>query len=172
MKRTAFLFISAVTAALALSVAAFADATPSPSSLAASSCKTQQAANPALFKTTYATFGKCVTKALVAAHAALTNAATSCKAEQAMTPADFMAAHGGKTFAQFYGSNDSKGKGADANAYGKCVSAKAKASNQQQTQSTINAAKACKTELAAGKAAFTAKYHTFGTCVSQKSTTK
>ena len=170
MKRTAFLFISAVTAALALSAAAFADSTPNPASLASSSCKTQQAANPALFKTTYGTFGKCVSKATAAAHTALTNAAASCKAEQADT--GFAAAHGGKTFDQFYGSNDSKGKGADANAYGKCVSAKAKASSQQQTQSLVNAAKACKTELAAGKAAFTAKYHTFGTCVSQKSTTK
>jgi hypothetical protein len=55
------------------------------------------------------------------------NAAKDCKAEQAQSDADFAAAHGGKTFDQQYGTGK-KGK----NAYGKCVSSKAKAQEQEQ----------------------------------------
>ncbi len=173
MKR--YLFIVATAAALCVPAAALAGPTPTASQLALQSCKSQQtqlAANN-VFKTTYGTnatksnaFGKCVSKAMQAARSALQNAAEQCKAEQA--DASFATNHGGKTFDQFYGSGSSKGQGADANAYGKCVSQKAQASTQATTQAIVGAAKSCKADRAADKVAFAAKYHTFGACVSLK----
>src|SRR5829696_6177128 len=52
------------------------------------------------------------------------NAAKECEAERAMSDEDFGAVpeHGGKTFEQFYGTNENL-----SNAFGKCVSTKAKA---------------------------------------------
>jgi hypothetical protein len=113
--------------------------------------------------------GKCVSKHARAAAANRTNAAKACKAEQAMPEAEFRAAHGGKSFAEFYGKNDN-----DRNAYGKCVSSKAKKANEQQEAATMKAAKACKAERAADRTAFIAKYggkasSAFGKCVSSKS---
>lgn len=58
------------------------------------------------------------------------SAAKQCKAEKAQSDADFGAAHGGKTFTQQYGTNKN-GK----NAFGKCVSSKAKAQEQEQADS-------------------------------------
>jgi hypothetical protein len=49
--------------------------------------------------------------------AAFKNAAKQCQAES--TDADFAAEHGGKTFAEFYGTNKNR-----RNAFGKCVSSK------------------------------------------------
>ena len=111
--------------------------------------------------------GKCVSKHARAAAANRVNAAKSCKAEMAMTEADFRAAHGGKSFAEFYGNNDN-----DRNAYGKCVSSKTSAANAKQEAATMKAAKACKAERAADRTAFTAKYggkaaSAFGKCVSR-----
>jgi hypothetical protein len=72
-------------------------------------------------------FGKCVSgkvhQALDQNEANLQNAAALCRAERAA--ANFPASHGGKTFSQFYGTEKSKLK----NAFGKCVSQKAKAQN-------------------------------------------
>ena len=137
-------------------------------------CKTELATlGAANFKSLYApggtganAMGKCVSKHARAAAANRTNAAKACKAEMAMPEADFRAAHDGKSFAEFYGRNDS-----DRNAYGKCVSSKAKTANAQQEAATMKAAKACKAERAADRAAFTAKYggkeaSAFGKCVS------
>jgi hypothetical protein len=175
MKR--YLLIGAAAAAFAIPAAASA-ATPSANSLAVQSCKTQQAAlGAATFKTTYgaSAYGKCVSKGVRAAAANLASAAASCKAEQTMAAADFSAAHDGKTFDVFYGGS-AKGKSAGANAYGKCVSQKAKATTQQQTQATVAAAKACKAELAASKSAFATTYgskaNAFGKCVAQKANAK
>lgn len=72
------------------------------------------------------TFGKCVAATMRvksrADRRATMNAARTCKTEQADTA--FAAAHDGKTFAEFYGTSTN-----DRNAYGKCVSAHAKAQN-------------------------------------------
>ena len=61
---------------------------------------------------------------------------------------------------------------ADANAYGKCVSSKAKAASQAHTQAIVSAAKSCKADRAANKAAFATTYGTkanaFGKCVALK----
>jgi hypothetical protein len=113
-------------------------------------------------------FGKCVSKHARDAAANRINAAKACKAEMAMPEAQFRATHGGKSFAEFYGRNDN-----DKNAYGKCVSSKTSTANAQQEAKLMNAAKACKAERAAGRAAFTAKYggkasSAFGKCVSAK----
>jgi hypothetical protein len=112
--------------------------------------------------------GKCVSKHAKLAAAARTNAAKACGAEQAMDDAAFRAAHGGKSFAELYGQSEN-----DKNAFGKCVSAKAHAATSAAEAATLKAAKACKAERAAGKAAFTARYggkaSAFGKCVSAKS---
>lgn len=69
-------------------------------------------------------FGKCVssmsTDAVEEQQDATMNAAKKCKAERA--DSGFAAAHGGKSFADWYGTNANK-----ANAFGKCVSKLAKA---------------------------------------------
>jgi hypothetical protein len=93
-------------------------------------CRAERAADPAAFKQKYGTgksksdaFGKCVSqtakadaKQAIADHdKAIVNAAKACKAERAADPA---------AFKQKYGTNKSK-----SNAFGKCVSQKAKASH-------------------------------------------
>jgi hypothetical protein len=98
---------------------------------ASSSCKAEQAADPAAFKTKYGTnkngsnaFGKCVSAQAKAADAQdqsdTINAARQCKAERKLDPA---------AFKDKYGTNKNK-----RNAFGKCVSAIAKA--QQDAQPT------------------------------------
>jgi hypothetical protein len=174
MKR--YLVLGVAAAALAVPVGASAAQPPTAGSLAVQSCKAQQAAlGAATFKSTYGAnaYGKCVSKANHAAAAQLSAANASCKAQQAMSDADFSAAHGGKTFDQLYGGNtQSKGKGADANAFGKCVAQAAQAASNASTQATIAAAKTCKAERAANKTTFASTYKSFGACVSQKSKTK
>jgi hypothetical protein len=69
-------------------------------------------------------FGKCVSGKAQAAEAAqqtaVQNAAQACRAERA--DPGFATAHGGKSFSDFYGTNKNH-----RNAFGKCVSGKAKA---------------------------------------------
>ncbi len=93
------------------------------------------------------------------------NAAKTCKAERGTT-AQSMAA-----FKVKYGTNANK-----ANAFGKCVSGKAKKAEEQEDEEEArdNAAKKCKAERAAGPEAFKDKYGTnankanaFGKCVSK-----
>jgi hypothetical protein len=112
-------------------------------------------------------FGMCVSRWTSAAHAARHAAMTACRAEQA--DPNFAAAHGGKTFTQFYGT---KGK----NAFANCVKTKTAAALTTQRQATQNAAQQCKAERRTlGEAAFKAKYGTnanksnaFGKCVSTR----
>jgi hypothetical protein len=168
-------FLPLLLAAAVIAPAAFAEnggQGKSPAQFCKTELTTLGAAN---FKSLYApggtganAMGKCVSKHARAAAANRTNAAKACKAEMAMSETEFRAAHGGKSFAEFYGANDN-----DRNAYGKCVSSKAKAANAQQEAATMKAAKACKAERAADRAAFTAKYggkaaSAFGKCVSSK----
>jgi hypothetical protein len=101
---------------------------------ASKQCKAEEAADPAAFKTKYGTgngknaHGKCVSQKAKENKAAAdkqeredVNSAQECRAEQGQNPDDFKAAHGGKTFAEFYGTNEN-----DKNAFGKCVSTKSK----------------------------------------------
>ena len=101
-------------------------------------------------------YGKCVSSQAKANakddQQALSTAKSDCKAEQAQTDEEFSGAHGGKTFAQFYGTNKN-GK----NAYGKCVSQHARAEraqNDQENQDELSAAKSCKAEKAQSDADF------------------
>jgi hypothetical protein len=107
-------------------------------------------------------FGKCVSKAARTMHENFQNASSQCRAEQA-DPA-FAATHDGKTFTQFYGTNEN-----GSNAFGMCVSKKAKQQNAGDQQATIKAAKQCQAERKEiGRPAFRRKYGTFGACVAQK----
>jgi hypothetical protein len=112
-------------------------------------------------------FGRCVSRMERASQADELNAAEQCKAEQA--DPTFLVSHGGKTFAEFYGRNADK-----SDAFGNCVSTKAKAAASERQQATLNAAQTCKGERAANASAFRTKYGTnadksdaFGRCVSQ-----
>jgi hypothetical protein len=150
--------------------AAFAQTATSPADQASLLCKQQRTAfGPLAFKLLYGggsnAFGRCVSKLSSTVQNNNANAAKQCKAER--DDAAFAATHDGKTFAQFYGT------GAHGNnAFGKCVSSKAKAQQDAQQQATINAAKQCKTERTTlGPAEFTKKYggrsNAFGKCVSK-----
>jgi hypothetical protein len=131
-------------------------------------------------------YGKCVSNQAKNnaedADQAHSNAAKDCKAERAQTDEEFGAAHGGKTFAEQYGTGKN-GK----NAYGKCVSQKAhenKAEAAQENKDELSAAKQCKAEKAQsdeefgaahGGKTFAQQYGTnkngknaFGKCVSSK----
>jgi hypothetical protein len=59
------------------------------------------------------------------------NAARECRSEQEQDEATFRSTHDGKSFAEFYGTNDN-----DRNAFGKCVSTKAQQKNDEEQQQT------------------------------------
>jgi hypothetical protein len=145
-------------------------------------CKTERGKTKATreaFKAKYHSMSRCVREnaAEEAAEeaAAHKNAAKECKAEAA--DPGFAAAHGGKTFAEFYGTNRNR-----KNAHGKCVSAKAQAKkaemdaeDAEEAEDFKNAAKSCAGERRLlGTSAFAEKYGTnpnkrnaFGKCVSK-----
>jgi len=150
---------------------------------AAEECRAERgtsAATREAFRVRYGTnrngknaFGKCVSRRSSDEQAeresAARNAAQECKAER---EAD------GAAFAERYGTNKNA-----KNAFGKCVSSKAKEKEQEadeqdaeETRERRNAAKECAAERKAdGEEAFAAEYGTnasksnaFGKCVSQK----
>jgi hypothetical protein len=128
------------------------------------------------FKAKYGSFGHCVSQtareAKAERKAAHRNAARDCRDERGDT-ADSIAA-----FRDQYGTNASK-----KNAFGKCVSQKARAKQKEQDQKDAaeaqdlkNAAQECDSERSADRKAFDDTYGTnhnkknaFGKCVSQKS---
>ena len=126
------------------------------------------------FKATYGTnvdksnaFGQCVAKWTRAERQNRLEATTACKAEQA--DPNFAAAHGGKTFDQFYGVGK---RGAAAMQH--CVQSKRQAASTSDRRATMNAARQCKAERKLDEAAFKTKYGTtenksnaFGKCVSK-----
>jgi hypothetical protein len=149
--------------------------TPVPSTstpTAQEQCRTERTAMTAkVFADTYGTnanksnaFGKCVSKRAAkteaAASTAKTNAAKECKAEETADAAAFTKKYG----------TGKKG----ANAYGKCVSGKAKAKTTEavktEVKTDVNAAKSCKADRKADATAFAAKWgkarNAFGKCVS------
>jgi hypothetical protein len=135
MKKT--LILTALAFALA-PVAAFA--APTPTQQASKDCAALRAKMGATaftqaFGNASNAFGKCVSKFAQAERANLTSANSLCSAERA--DVTFAATHSGKTFAQFYGTGNS-GK----NAFGRCVSLKAKSSSAAE-QSELNPARTC-----------------------------
>ena len=188
--------VAVLCGALAIPASAGAEE-PSPANFknAAKYCKAlRTAAGDANFKAMFGgksnAYGKCVSKAAKRDQkqeaTAKSNASKECKAEAAQNPDEFKAAHGGKTFAEFYGTGK---KG--SNAHGKCVSQKAKqnkAEADKQEKEDVNSAEACRAEqkqnadefkAAHGGKTFAEFYGTnegnknaFGKCVSTKSKAK
>ena len=169
----------ALAVAAILPVAALADeATPADKANGARACQALKAATglgEATFKATYGTnadksnaMGKCVSKWTQLEHQNRVAAETACKAEQA--DAGFAAAHGGKTFAQFYGVGKQ-----GANALNRCIQSKQAAANAADKQDVVKAAKTCKAERKSmGATLFKSTYGTnadksnaFGKCVSK-----
>jgi hypothetical protein len=165
--------------AVVLAFPAGAVAKPNPDNAdkraAKAECKTLRgntAATREAFRTMHRSFAACVRKTAVEEakeeQTAHTNAAKECKAER---QADAQA------FADKYGTTANK-----RNAFGKCVSTKAKAKeaaadeqDQQEATAFKNAAKECDAERDADAEAFANKYGTnankrnaFGKCVSSK----
>jgi hypothetical protein len=153
---------------------------------ASAACKALQTTAPAMFGAgkTYRNLGACVSAKSHQADQNATNAAKTCKTEQA--DANFASGHGGKSFSDFYGTSanaNGKGKG---NAFGKCVSSKAKTATAAQVSTELNAAKQCKAQRADtsfagnhGGKSFSDFYGTnankknaFGKCVSTLAKTK
>ncbi len=178
------LLLACALSAVAIAPAAASAADPAPSDFknAAKYCKALKTASGSNFASMFGTkknaYGKCVSATAKQAanedaaqeKAAKTNAAKQCKAER--DDAAFAAAHGGKTFEQFYGTGSGK------NAYGKCVSQKAKqqkaaADEEDEAQETdrVNAAKTCRQAKKDDAATFEADYgsrrNAFGKCVSR-----
>ena len=138
-----------IVAAVLLAIPALAAAGPytlPPTNAASHACKAERAAMGVdLFRATYGTnknkrnaLGKCISKHTKTEKVNQTNAAKACDAERA--DANFAAGHGGKTFDQFYGTGKN-----GSNAYGKCVSSKAKAASNADVKADTNAARKCKT---------------------------
>jgi hypothetical protein len=152
---------------------------PSPDQLAKNTCATQlHAIGPKAFNGLYGNSGTqatCQSKNISQAKLVIGNAAQACKAERA--DPDFATNHGGATFDQTYGTNHNQ-----KNAFGKCVSAKAKAQQAANAANIQNAAQLCRAERSDstfatnhGGASFADFYGTnhnnrnaFGKCVSGK----
>jgi hypothetical protein len=158
------LILGAAVALVLPVTAAAASAEPSAAKLAKAACKTEKhEMGTQLFKTTYAAkstskaMKACVAKGQPPAAAAAKNAAHACKAEREA---------GAEAFAVKYGENEN-GK----NAYGKCVSGKAKQATQDEAEERANAAHTCKALKRGDAAAFAVTYgskkNAFGKCVSQ-----
>ena len=137
-------------AVLVLPAGAVAKPDASDKRAAIAQCKSERGKSKATrraFKATYHSFSRCIHQNAAEEHAekkaALKNAAKECKAERA--DADFPATHDGKTFQEFYGTGKH-----GRNAYGKCVSTKARALKAKEDEADKadvaefkNAAKQC-----------------------------
>jgi hypothetical protein len=116
------------------------------------------------------------------------NPARTCKSQRN----DFAVSHNGHTFTQFYGTIGGKGRGAGANAFGKCASTIAmhkaesdgkdssesqdKDSSESQGKESTNPAMTCKAMQANDLAHFQTAYGTrpnaFGKCVAKQADSK
>jgi hypothetical protein len=114
------------------------------------------------------------------------NPANTCKSQR--NGSGFAAGHNGQTFTQFYGTNGGKGRGAGANAFGKCVARIAmhkgesqgkdsaesdgKDSAESDGKDSANPAITCKTmqanDLVHFQTAYGARPNAFGRCVSKQ----
>jgi hypothetical protein len=140
-------------AALVLPALATAKPTKTDRRHAAKECRAERGTTDATreaFATKYKTFGQCVSRRAREERAerrrAKLNAAKECKAERA--DEDFPASHDGKAFNEYYGTNPN-GK----NAFGKCVSSKARAKkaelddeDEEEAERSKEAARECDAE--------------------------
>jgi hypothetical protein len=102
--------------------------------------------------------GKCVSATAKTQAQNEVAASASCRAEQ--SDGTFASTHGGVTFDQTYGTNSDL-----SNAFGMCVSSKAKAASTANANAIVRAALACKAQQKSDPATFKAKYRRFGRCV-------
>jgi colicin import membrane protein len=169
--RRLIIILSAL-AVLAAPAAAVAKPSKADKREAQKECRAERDASSEAFDDTYRNFGTCVSQKAREAKAerkqARANAARECRAER---NADREA------FEEEHGTNAN-----NRNAFGKCVSKKAKAKqaeqdaeDAEQAQEIENAAQECKAERKADREAFEEEHGTnannrnaFGKCVSQK----
>jgi hypothetical protein len=128
------MFIAAVAAVAAATAAPGTDATKN-ASVACNALKAKMGA-PA-FAQAYPTFGRCVSSLAPLEQQNINSAQAACAAEQ--NDPTFAVSHSGRTFDQFYGVGKT-GK----NAFGNCVSTKAKASSQAEQQGRVNPSRTCR----------------------------
>src|SRR5262245_40423473 len=146
---------------LVAAVCAPASFAASPPSAQTDCTKLRASMGTAVFAQAYPTFGACVSKYAPVEQQSTTSAQTTCSAQQA--DGAFAAAHGGKTFDQFYGTGKN-GK----NAFGNCVSTAAKLAAQTEQQGRMNPSRTCgalRTQLTAS--VFGKTYRNYGACVSK-----
>ena len=179
---------------LALLVPAISLAAPSPNAgdkrAAKSECKTLRgdtAATREAFLTQFRNFGACVSKKAreeaKEGQNAHTNAASECRAARDANPTQFMADWGTSGDRSRSKNQNRSPNGEGKNAFGKCVSAtarakehKADAKDKQDATEFKNAAKECASERSADPEGFKTLYGTersnwknaFGKCVSKK----
>src|SRR3954453_6567257 len=152
---------------IALTAAATAVGSDSSSNAKAACTNLRAKMGQAAFAHAYSSFGACVSSMAQVEQKNVTSANTLCTTEQ--NDPTFAVSHNSKTFDQFYGAGK-KGK----NAFGNCVSTKARASSQAEQQSRPNPSRSCRSlRTQMGAPAFTALYgksatarNAYGKCVS------
>lgn len=165
----------AVTALLSVP-AVSAAGRPTTAGLATQMCKSLRSKEgKPVFRQAYHSFASCLNTQTPQAKQDVSNAAKTCKAQRA--DATFATDYGnGKTFNEFYGTNGGKGKGAGANAFGKCVSTLAKQNAKSDVSDSVAAAKTCQNLKSSNLATFQATYGTdknaFGKCVAKQANAK
>src|SRR5438477_311237 len=168
------IMILIVTAFALAPVAAFA--TPTPAQQAAKDCaalRAKMGVSP--FVQAFASpgtsnaFGKCVSMVPRSQSTSVINAATMCLSE--LNDANFADSHGGKTFAQVYGTNTDL-----SNAFGNCVAQKVQAATTKLQASLTSASKTCRAMRSSDPAGFRSKYgsrsNAFAKCVVAQAHTK
>src|SRR6266568_2015257 len=134
MKRLILTFLVAAAVAAAAAFAASPDAVTN----ASSDCTALRAKmGVTAFAQAYSSFGACVSRYSSLEQQNQASAQTSCTALQA--DPNFAAGHGGKTFAQFYGTGKN-----GTNAMTRCVATIAKASSQTEQQGRLNPSQTCR----------------------------
>lgn len=107
-------------------------------------------------------FGKCVSLVARSQSSSVVNAASACLSE--LNDSSFATTHGGKTFAQFYGTNTDL-----SNAFGNCVAKKLETATTKLQASLSNAAKTCSAMRRSDPNGFRTKYgsrpNAFAKCV-------
>jgi hypothetical protein len=111
---------------------------PNAATNASASCTALKAKlGPTTFAQAYTSFGSCVSAVTSVEQQNIAAATAACTAEQ--SDPNFAASHGGKTFAQFYGTGKN---GKDA--FNKCVSARTQASSKAEQGARPNPARTCR----------------------------
>jgi hypothetical protein len=126
-----------VLVAVAVLIPAAALAGTSSTSARADCAKLRTAMGATAFTQAYATFGACVSRYAPIEQQVTSAATATCTTQQA--DPNFAAAHGGKTFDQYYGSGKK-----ERNPFANCVAIVAKANRQAEQQGRMNPARTCR----------------------------